>query len=672
MGLLMKSWWKSLTQSEKSMYGGITFILLLSIFALFSDDLFNSSRSRSGDAVGVVTQTSKDVRFKSPDQIGWQPTKVTQDAFLGETYFTGPDSTTKIKLQDGTEIALEPNSMITLTKLDNQVNLNLEFGRVKAVAAPRAKVKIQGRTIAGNFEVQKRELKKVKVDLKWITKPPLEIVHFNNNVSMNLAWNKIPEAQGYVVETSQDPKFEVNVLRTLTRGSSQAVTAYPKAGLFYTRIIALGSKNEELSVSEAKASTAVSQYLPKIQTPVDGESIPVAINFEEQPLSKTEILLRWTTQGGSQAESFEIENLKGEKFRSSTSEFPLMIKKLGAQTIKVRGLFGSLRKPGPWSEPITFNVVAGQKLNLGTPNFISTSIDHDSSRTPYPNLEWTPVDGARRYEIQFSTNTKFKNVSKVITGSTKLQLTSKNLGLSFARVRSVSGKSVSPWSDTIAQINITSQLVRAQPTPPRIVFGKSPEDQGQPETFELQWTPSPGVKKYKVEISDSTQFKKKQVVIAQGTKTSITMKKPGELYWRIKPLDNQKRSIASFNEPLPIIYQLKVPLSTPILTSKSQRSTVIVQDRDAGFPITLSWREVRQAEKYEVQVSQDKNFEQIFFQTTTQSPNLEIKQELPGGLIFWRVRALGENSKMSNWSKLGAFETRSGKIPSRWANGEPP
>ncbi len=668
---LMKSWWNSLSKSEKSMYGGITLILLLSLIALFSDDLFSSLRKRSGEPVGVVTLTQRDVRFKAPDQIGWQPTQMTQDAYLGETYFTGNDSTTKIKLKDGTEIVLEPNSMITLTKLDDQVNLNLEFGRVKALGSEQSKVKIQGRNIAGNFEVQKRELKKVKSNINWITPPPNQIFHFQNNKFVGLKWTKIPEAQSYVVETSIDPKFEVNVNRKLTRSTEISMNSYPGAGLFFTRVIALGPKNEELSLSSSQKSESVSMLPPQIQSPKNSESVAVKVTFENEPTQSSLIPVQWVVSSPYQPEEFEIEVSSKEKLKSQTTSLKLKAQKLGPESVRVRGLFGSAKTPGPWSEVVPFLIVAGEKQTLAAPSFKKLSIEHDANISPYPQLQWNSIDGIKEYEVQFSSTPQFKKPLTIISQNSQIKLTSQNLGRSFARVRALAGKSKSSWSEK-AQINITSSLVRAKPVPPKVVFGKTPEDEAKPEVFDLQWSPNPGVKKYKVEISNSAQFTKKQVIIAQGNKTTVTVKKPGELFWRIKPLDNQKRSIASFNEPLPIIYQFKVPLSTPILTSKSQRLTVVVQNKSSPFPIELSWKEVRQAEKYELQISQDKDFNQIYYQTVTPQLYWKISQNLPGGLVYWRVRALGEDSKISNWSNIGAFETRSGRIPSRWANGVPP
>ncbi len=69
----------------------------------------------------------------------------------------------------------------------------------------------------------------------------------------------------------------------------------------------------------------------------------------------------------------------------------------------------------------------------------------------------------------------------------------------------------------------------------------------------------------------------------------------------------------------------------------------------AGIPI-LEWERVKAATAYDVQVSTSSGFGSLLWSTATANRRVTPTQQLPGGEIYWRVRARGANGT-SPWSE---------------------
>src|SRR6185312_13789315 len=150
--------------------------------------------------------------------------------------------------------------------------------------------------------------------------------------------------------------------------------------------------------------------------------------------------------------------------------------------------------------------------------------------------------------------------------------------------------------------------------------------------------------------------------VAREPASEITVQHPGEMFWRVKPLDREGQPLSSFSDNGNMNYILKVPLTDPILSEPANDITLYYQRREASY-VWLEWNPVQEATSYLIEVALDKNFEQKVMSAQSPTPHYLVKENLPSGKLYWRVRAAGDFQRMSWWSDPREMNIYSGRAP---------
>jgi hypothetical protein len=95
----------------------------------------------------------------------------------------------------------------------------------------------------------------------------------------------------------------------------------------------------------------------------------------------------------------------------------------------------------------------------------------------------------------------------------------------------------------------------------------------------------------------------------------------------------------------------QVKLESPVLSAPSDGSTNQMPD------VVLNWNAVIGASAYELQVSEDAEFETIVLDSITEFSAIKSKYLNFGISFFWRVRAMYDEGATSEWSDVWSFET---------------
>jgi hypothetical protein len=296
-----------------------------------------------------------------------------------------------------------------------------------------------------------------------------------------LSWTAVSGAQAYRVEYGQDPTFA-----QVTTADTVSLTYLPPflldTGTTYWRVAALSSGTPGAWTSSSFTATRTDAVTPN--SPADG----FTFEFPDDPP-----VLTWSRGLGG---PYQIE-LSGP---DGTDTLTAMDYSLvftwnsvpGSYSWRVRA--GSGLAVGPWSALRSFSVT----WPSSTPAILSPP---DGASVEMPVLDWSPVSGASKYELQVSADPGFPtgSTNDIVTQATEYQLAWEVSApeLEYWRVRAQTGSSVQvisgPWTGT-RSVTVSPLVAR-----PEDLWPANGSTFTVPPT--LRWSPLDGAVRYRVETA---------------------------------------------------------------------------------------------------------------------------------------------------------------------------
>jgi len=268
-----------------------------------------------------------------------------------------------------------------------------------------------------------------------------------------------------------------------------------------------------------------------------------------------------------------------------------------------------------------------------------------------PLLEWTPVAGADRYEVQVDDEPGFVGAEGHEVGATSFLRRAPQIpGVTyFWRVRAFVDTQVTGWSTTRTY---GVQGLRL----PQLVAPAMADANAFPAVTDmvLEWTPVPGAASYDVRVSPDREFNT-GLVTAETLSTRysppVTLGND-QYFWQVRPVDHDG-NFATWDMVPRWQFQRSWP-SRPELEWPTASSRVT-------DPMFYQWSAVPHASTYQLQVSTDENFSPANVQTcstqiTTLTPATAGCFPRGGHRTYWRVRALDLPSEVNGlWSPIQEF-----------------
>src|SRR5688572_3467053 len=119
-------------RGEKAILTIAIAIVMVFAYLLYDDSLlFPRNNQNNLTPIGSIVLSREDVRQKNSNSFLWNPVKKEEVVYLGDSIFTGANSEAFIQLDEGSEIKLQPNSLIVLNREGNQMKLDFKFGSFK-------------------------------------------------------------------------------------------------------------------------------------------------------------------------------------------------------------------------------------------------------------------------------------------------------------------------------------------------------------------------------------------------------------------------------------------------------------------------------------------------------------------------------------------------------------
>lgn len=205
---------------------------------------------------------------------------------------------------------------------------------------------------------------------------------------------------------------------------------------------------------------------------------------------------------------------------------------------------------------------------------------------------------------------------------------------SFQIVDNIAPKIISPQNNSIVTIDL--------------------EEQDQTKVM-LEWHPYQYTKGFELQISDNYEnVKDSKIIEVAQNQLLYELGKKG-YFWRIRA----KREDSNFT-PWSQISSFRVGNFDEVRTVKlkspdNQHSFTAI---DLPYEVNLNWEKIKLEGQYQVQVSNDKLFEENKFKSfLTNETSLKIKLKNPG-IYYWKVRFIGSDKSYFPTSQVHSIEIK--------------
>jgi hypothetical protein len=562
----------NLRATDKSIFTIATLVLVILSYLLYDDSFFTSSNiSVNLKNIGSVSISQNDVRRKNLDTFSWIPASKKDLIFQNDSIFTGDHSIATIKLDDGTQIHLEPNSLISLNITKGEMKLNLRYGNLVSdiakntsliVKSGNDEIKIQGSTKKNEkSQIRFRKVHSESVDLKLISGTALII-------------DKKKEAK---TELTKDSITSMNSEGEIKKAPTIPIT---------------------LNIINVKAERVrISPFDPiGFEWSSTGEVSRYQLEFSKTEDFKNVTLVRQTTELNIQLLDFLEPGTSYWRVKA----FDKMEEQAKVSPAQVL----SLRYMDP---PLILSPLALSELNL------ELEQDDEQAQPPLTSLkmQWKAPSVFKIFRYQISTDADFTNIIKQDT-TTQLEMLTPNLpsGAYWIRVAAQTEKKISSnWSAKVPfKINLTVKRDTA-PTRPSLMTEKvqfntsQNKERSLASSFgpQIEWKNIPEAAKYTVQISKSKDFQDSETIDSLKNQIVWDKFKPGSFYFRVYALSKKDKK----SEPSKIGY-LQVQMASPLLSTINplEAAGEIIPKKEA----LITWTKIQDATSYIVQLSENDNF----------------------------------------------------------------
>lgn len=140
----------SVSKNDLKLIAVIVIVLLLGVAGWFYYS--NSNFSFNRKAIAQLKEAKEDVRLKMFEQTSWENPEANAGLVSGDQIFTGENSYALIEFNNQVKVNLKPNSLITITEMDDKLVMELERGSLDLENSPQGEIYLKE-----NEEIRKIE-----------------------------------------------------------------------------------------------------------------------------------------------------------------------------------------------------------------------------------------------------------------------------------------------------------------------------------------------------------------------------------------------------------------------------------------------------------------------------------------------------------------------------------
>jgi large repetitive protein len=453
-----------------------------------------------------------------------------------------------------------------------------------------------------------------------------------------LSWERVPTATSYDVQISASASFSPLIESVSKTVNSQYVpTNQLPMGEVWWRVRSVDTSGTSEWATARLTRSALSG--PNLLGPADGAQL----NQPDQPTS-----LSWTPVTG--ATDYVLEISTDENFidptrvtthTTKTTSFVVPSPQLATTYFwRVRATL----RAGVFSDWSNIR----RYLVRGLPNSsrVAPAPKAGESAESFPTvddavLDWTPVAGAKTYDLQISTDINFNTLDHAVngvTGTSYARPQTLNNDQYYWRVRPVDVNNNKPAWESVP----TWRFRRAWPEQPKPEYPANGATVGDP--FHYQWTPAKLASSYTIELSTNATFSSN----VQRCTTVHTTYTPtagdcrpaalGTYYWRVIATDQFTASTGPVTDAIAAqVESFTYAPATIVPISPAHGATVQVP--------TLRWQPLAGAAKYRVTITPTSSGSTVT--ETTAATSFTPRNLLTVGSSYrWQVQPVSEDGRL--------------------------
>jgi len=490
----------------------------------------------------------------------------------------------------------------------------------------------------------------------------------HNATTHILSWSAVAKATSYEVQVDDSSSFDSPDFTATTVNTRVVPTKVLPSGDLFWRVRSVSGSTRSGWSKAGFTVEAISAPVPL--SPTGGQPL-------DQPQDPP--LLQWTGVQGATSYTVQVDGdadmIGAKSYTTKSTSFvvpdPLTAGDWFWTVTASKGTgFNSLP-----SDVESFDIVA-----LPAPQ-ITYPVDDINQTLEDVVFDWTPVPGAKTYDLQVALDADFNNISLTVTGiqSTRYSPpTTLNSDQFWWRVRAVDpAGQQSVWTPSL------NGFTRQWPEAPGAVFPTGTVDTpGAVTGFKkyYEWTPVPHATEYQLQVSSDANFSPGVTDTCTTAQTTYTPRDAADcnyptsagvpFWWRVRPLDFpytgglpgifSVKQAFTYTAPAPVggswdpnakVSGLKIGINGTGATTGQGCAGTAPGDVCANVPGTpvLSWDPVPGAGAYLVYYAQDPNFTtseiptvplttNTIFQLNTSNNLSSLPDSQAGKPYYWHVR----------------------------------
>lgn len=452
-----------------------------------------------------------------------------------------------------------------------------------------------------------------------------------------LDWSGVTGATEYQLQVATSSTFSFPVIDT-TIGSTTYTTTTLSDDTYYWRVLAKdagGSPGTWSTVWNFTIDTMLAA--PTLISPTAGGLV-----------GDTTPQLGWIAVADATEYQVQVDTSKTFSLPAidvATTSTTYTVSSALAETVyywRVRGK-DSTATWGAWSAIWNFTISTS---GLAAPK-LTAPVDGTALNDGTPQLDWSTVTDADKYQVMVATYANFSSssieINETTAGTSYTPLTNLGEGTFYWRVRA--NNSLGNWGPWSLVWSLTVDF-----TPPSAPALSSPTDGSAiaDNTPSLTWTAVSDGVEYQVQAATSNTFSPSDI----DTFTASTGYAPSSsltdntYYWRVRT-----RDAAGNWGPWSNVWNFTIITTAPAaptLTSPADGTTL-----EDSTP-QLDWSAVTGAVEYQIQADNDTSFSSPAFDTTSTSTSISTTT-LADGVYNWRVRTKNAAGTWGAWSIAWSF-----------------
>ena len=663
---------------------GIGSAVIITFALLFYADLSRKVDISRTEQIGTITFKREIAHRKYGSQVVWETVEQNAPVFNNDSIRTAELSEAVIHLKDGTEIALNENSMIFLSLTQEEIDLQFTRGAITAKrdetgdeGARNLNITAMGTTvllekgglnliqaqedlnltvtrglakiITGEKEqlVKKDQNAVVAKDSKNITVVPLNlnliapdpnshVVTTSRTERISFSWEPLPEKGVVSFELARDNSFSQPVVRRQVPGTSLSLSL--GAGIYYWRLQAR-DRTGKVAQSQTRRISVVRDEPAQLLSPKNGATFP----FVSMPPI---IPFTWTTS--DTASGYQLIIARDREFTNVVTKVRTPLNRIAVDTLtsgvyfwKVDHQYGiSTLSQAPSSR--VFRLTIENRSGFEAPEPVFPSDNESISRIVleqhHVTFTWKKNPEIPATHFFLAEDKSFKNI--LFRGKSRVNFIKFDQSLPegsyYWRVAGElsAGTMTKPSAPRKLNVIRTGDITLTLPVNNAILAAGESE---RFPTVRFAWQRTPLRGEFYLRLSRennlSTAYREYR---GEEYSTSIPGIEPGTYYWQVSLRDGSGAVL--MKSPVQSIQvQKKLPL--PMMVEPQDGSVVNMSERDA---LSLKWRAIEEATRYRITLHQVKGGQsyRILDEITTRTDfALRDLSKLDEGKFYWTLQA---------------------------------